>query len=106
VLWASTSTKNPAYPDTLYVEQLIGPDTVDTIPEETVLDYQDHGDPKPRLVQGVRDAERVFAELARAGIDYDDITDTLEREGVEKFSQSFEELTAALSEKRASLAPA
>jgi transaldolase len=106
VLWASTSTKNPAYPDTLYVEQLIGPDTVDTMPEETVLDYQDHGDPKPRLVQGVAQAERVFAELARAGIDYDDITDTLEREGVAKFAESFDELTSALGEKRASLAPA
>jgi transaldolase len=106
VLWASTSTKNPAYPDTLYVEQLIGPDTVDTMPEETVLDYQDHGDPKPRLVQGVAQAERVFAELARAGIAYDDITDTLEREGVAKFSEAFDELTSALGEKRASLAPA
>jgi transaldolase len=106
VLWASTSTKNPAYPDTLYVEGLIGPETVNTMPEETIHAYQDHGDPQPRLMQGIGEAERVFRALAQAGIDYTDITDTLEREGVEKFAESFDELMSALGEKRSSLAPA
>jgi transaldolase len=106
VLWASTSTKNPAYPDVVYVEELIGPDTVNTMPEETIKDYQDHGDPQARLESGVQDAERLMLELGRAGIDYDDVTDTLEREGVEKFSASFEELIEALRVKQESLAPA
>jgi transaldolase len=106
LLWASTSTKNPAYPDTLYVEELIGPDTVNTMPEETIKDYQDHGDPQPRLESGLQEAERVMEELERAGIDYDDVTDTLEREGVEKFSASFDELLQALSTKQESLTPA
>jgi len=103
VLWASTSTKNPAYPDIMYVEELIGPDTVDTMPEETILAYQDHGDPQERLAGGVEDARRVLAELERAGIDYDDVTETLEREGVEKFSGAFEELMQALGAKQKSL---
>lgn len=106
VLWASTSTKNPAYPDVMYVEGLIGPDTIDTMPEETVKAYQDHGRPEPRLTKDLDDARQVFVELERAGIDYDDVTETLEREGVEKFAQSFDELMQALSGKRASLAPA
>ncbi len=106
LLWASTSTKNPDYPDTLYVEGLIGADTVDTMPEETVLAYQDHGDPQPRLESGLEDAQRVFEELERAGVDYDDVTDTLEREGVEKFAASFQELLEALRTKQESLAPA
>jgi transaldolase len=106
VLWASTSTKNPAYPDTLYIEELIGPETVNTMPEETILAYQDHGEPEPRLLSGLDEAERVFAELERAGVDYDDITDTLEREGVEKFADSFEELIEALGAKREALATA
>src|SRR5204863_4638457 len=106
VLWASTSTKNPAYPDTLYVEELIGQDTINTMPEETIRAYQDHGDPKPRLQDGVEEARRVFDELAQAGVDYGEVTDTLEREGVEKFSDSFDELLRALAAKQESLAPA
>jgi transaldolase len=106
VLWASTSTKNPDYPDTLYVEQLLGADTVDTMPEETIMAYQDHGDPQIRLTSGLDEAQRVFDELERAGVDYDDVTGTLEREGVEKFSTSFEELLEALRAKQQSLAPA
>jgi transaldolase len=106
VLWASTSTKNPAYPDTMYVEELIGPETVDTMPEETIEAYQDHGNPQVRLDKGLDEAHRVFEELARAGVDYDDVTDTLEREGVEKFSASFSELLEALHAKQRSLAPA
>ncbi len=106
VLWASTSTKNPDYPDTMYVEGLIGPDTVDTMPEETIMAYQDHGDPEPRLQSGLEDARRVLADLERVGIDYDDLTDTLEREGVEKFADSFDELMKSLADKRKALAPA
>ena len=106
VLWASTSTKNPDYPDTLYVDELIGADTVNTMPEETIMAYQDHGDPQPRLQGGLDEAHRVFAELERVGVDYDDVTDTLEREGVEKFSASFAELMESLRAKQESLAPA
>ena len=106
VLWASTSTKNPAYKDTMYVEELIGADTVNTMPEETIRAYQDHGEPEPRLEQGVEQARRLLEELAAAGVDYDDLTDTLEREGVEKFSASFDELLEALGAKQAALTPA
>jgi transaldolase len=106
VLWASTSTKNPAYADVLYVEELLGPDTVNTMPEETIMAYQDHGEPKDRLGADTEGAHRVFTALAAAGVDYDDVTDTLEREGVEKFAQSFSELFEALGAKRDSLAPA
>ncbi|MGO9487707.1 MAG: transaldolase [Solirubrobacteraceae bacterium] len=106
VLWASTSTKNPAYPDVLYVEELIGPDTVNTVPEETIIAYQDHGDPEPRLERDLEEARRVFTQLEEAGVDYDDLTETLEREGVEKFSASFDELLKALAAKQRSLVPA
>jgi len=106
LLWASTSVKNPAYPDTMYVEELIGADTVNTMPEETVQAYQDHGHPRARLGSGIEDARRLFDELAQAGIDYEDVTDTLEREGVEKFSDSFSALLGALDEKRSALVAA
>lgn len=106
VLWASTSTKNPAYLDVLYVEELIGPDTVNTMPEETIEAYQDHGRPLMRLEDGLADARRLFEDLQAAGVDYDDLTDTLEREGVEKFSDAFRELLSALEEKRAALSVA
>jgi transaldolase len=104
LLWASTSTKDPAYPDTMYVDELIGADTVDTMPEQTIKAYQDHGDPLPRLQSGLDEARAVFAELRRAGVDYDEVTDTLEREGVEKFTDSFTELLSALGDKQESLA--
>ena len=106
VLWASTSTKNPAYPDTLYVDELIGPDTVNTMPEETILAFQDHGRPQSRLQSGLPEAHRVFAELKQAGVDYEDVTDTLEREGVQKFADSFDELMSSLQAKRKALAVA
>ena len=106
VLWASTSTKNPSYPDTIYVEELIGPDTVNTMPEETIRAYQDHGRPQACLQAEVGEARKLLDELARGGVDYDDLTDTLEREGVQKFTDSFEELIAALAEKQAALAVA
>jgi transaldolase len=99
VLWASTSTKNPNYPDTLYVDELIGPDTINTMPEETVLAFQDHGSPRPSLHEGLSEAQAVFDELAKAGVDYDDVTNTLEREGVEKFEDAFSELLDSLAAK-------
>ncbi len=104
VLWASTSMKNPHNLDVLYVEELIGADTVNTMPEETVEAYQDHGKPQPRLEQGVEQAKRVLEQLAGAGVEYDEVTDTLEREGVEKFSASFDELLGALGAKQTALA--
>jgi transaldolase len=106
VLWASTSMKNPDYPDTLYVDELIGADTVNTMPEETIRAYQDHGAPQPRLQSELAQARAVFEELERAGVDYEDVTDTLEREGVEKFSGAFDELLEALGEKQRSFAHA
>jgi transaldolase len=106
VLWASTSTKNPDYADVMYVEELLGPETVDTMPEDTVKAYQDHGKPEPRLERDLDGAHKVFDDLKAAGVDYDDVTDTLEREGVEKFSESFDELLAALGEKHSAMVAA
>jgi transaldolase len=106
VLWASTSTKNPAYPDTLYVDELIGPDTVNTMPEETIEAYEDHGRPAPRLEHELDGARKLLDELASVGVDYEDLTDTLEREGVEKFSAAFDELIAALHAKQSALVAA
>jgi len=74
------------------------------MPEETIRDFQDHGKPAPRLELEVAQAQRLLAELAVAGVDYDELTETLEREGVEKFSASFDELLQALGEKQAALA--
>jgi transaldolase len=91
-LWASTSTKNPEYPDTLYVDELIGPETVNTMPEETIRAFQDHGTVAPTLEEGIEEAEAVFEQIAAAGVDYDDVSETLEREGVDKFADSFTEL--------------
>jgi transaldolase len=106
VLWASTSTKNPAYPDTIYVDELIGPDTVNTMPEETVVAYQDHGNPEQRLEHGLDEARSLLDDLARVGVDYDDVTATLEREGVEKFAASFDDAVASLAQKLAAPATA
>jgi transaldolase len=105
-LWASTSTKNPAYRDVLYVEELIGPDTVNTMPEETIVAFQDHGKVANTLEQGIDEAEQVLIDLREAGIDYDDVTETLEREGVQKFIDSFTELKQGIVEKRDALAVA
>jgi transaldolase len=105
-LWASTSTKNPEYRDVLYVEELIGPQTVNTMPEETIAAFQDHGRVAPTLEQGLDEARRVFERLAAAGVDYDDVTDTLEREGVEKFADSFEELLEGIRAKTGELVSA
>ncbi len=103
-LWASTSTKNPAYRDVMYVEELIGPHTVNTMPEETIVAFQDHGRVADTLEQGIDDAKQVLEDLRDAGIDYDDVTETLEREGVQKFIDSFVELKQGIREKRDALA--
>ena len=105
-LWASTSTKNPDYRDVMYVEELIGPMTVNTMPEETIQAFQDHGKAALTLEQGIEEAEKVLADLAEAGIDYDDVTETLEREGVEKFADSFAELLEGIRAKSGELVPA
>jgi transaldolase len=105
-LWASTSTKNPAYRDVMYVEELIGPETVDTMPRETIEAFQDHGEVERTLDRDVEGARRVLAQFADAGVDYDDVVDTLEREGVEKFAKSFRELFADLESKRDALVAA
>jgi transaldolase len=88
----------------MYVEDLIGPATVNTMPEETIQAFQDHGIVAPTLEQGIDDAKRLFDDLAEAGIDYDDVTATLEREGVEKFAESFRELLEGIRAKRSQLA--
>src|SRR5579862_718942 len=106
-LWASTSTKNPAYRDVVYVEDLIGPDTVDTMPLETVEAFQDHGEIRgDTVLEGLDDAKRLFTQLRDAGIDYDDVVDTLEAEGVQKFSDSFDEIVEGINSKKAVLAAA
>jgi transaldolase len=102
-LWASTSTKNPDYRDVLYVEELIGPDTVNTMPEETIRAFQDHGEVALTLEEGIEEAQAVFARFAEAGIDVDDVTDTLEREGVDKFAESFAELLDGIGAKSGEL---
>jgi transaldolase len=98
-LWASTSTKNPAYRDVLYVEELIGPQVVNTMPLETVEAFQDHGEVRETLETGVDEARALLDELADAGVDYDDVVATLEDEGVQKFSDSFESLLQGIRDK-------
>jgi transaldolase len=105
-LWASTSTKNPEYRDVMYVEELIGPETVNTMPEETMVAFQDHGNVAQTLTEGIDEAHKLFDHLREAGIEYDDVTETLEREGVQKFADSLDELKEGIQAKRGELAPA
>ena len=106
-LWASTSTKNPAYRDVLYVEELIGRDTVNTMPLETIEAFQDHGEVRgDTVLEGVDEARDLLVRLADAGVDYDDVTETLEAEGVEKFAASFDELLEGIRSKKNLLAAA
>jgi transaldolase/glucose-6-phosphate isomerase len=100
VLWASTSTKNPAYSDVKYVEALIGPETVNTLPLETLNAYRDHGQPATRLEEGVAEAQQMFQQLRELNIDIDKVTQQLEDEGVEKFNKPFDLLMKTLREKR------
>ena len=102
-LWASTSTKNPAYRDVLYVEDLIGPDTVNTMPQETIEAFQDHGDVRLTLEEGIDDARKVFEDVEAAGVSVDDVTRVLEEEGVQKFAESFAELLDGIRAKRGDL---
>ncbi len=105
-LWASTSTKNPEYRDVLYVEELIGPETVNTMPEETIRAFQDHGEVALTLEADLDEAHRLFERIAEAGVDYDDVVAVLEREGVEKFADSFKELLDGVKAKRGELVSA
>jgi transaldolase len=100
VLWASTSTKNPDYPDTKYVEALIGPDTVNTMPMETLEAYRDHGDPAPRLEPDLGEAYDNLKRLADLSIDIEKVASQLEEEGIEKFNKPYDSLIACLERKR------
>jgi transaldolase len=102
-LWASTSTKNPAYRDVLYVEELIGPDTVNTMPEETIEAFQDHGEVRATLEEDIDGARKVFEDVEAAGVSVDDVTRVLEEEGVQKFADSFAELLDGIRSKRGEL---
>lgn len=99
-LWASTSTKNPELSDLAYVEALIGKDTVDTMPRPTIEAFREHGTVAATLESGIDEAHRTVERFAEAGIDYDDVTATLEREGVRKFAESFDALFKAIDDKR------
>jgi transaldolase len=106
-LWASTSTKNPEYRDVMYVEELIGPQTVNTMPLETIRAFQDHGEVRGDTVaERVDEARQLVAALAKVGLDYDDVTETLELEGVQKFADSFAELLDEVRAKRGELVTA
>jgi transaldolase len=102
-LWASTSTKNPAYPDTMYVDELIGPSTVNTMPDSTIQDFLDHGTVARTVDKDVDAARATWDALARVGIDMADVAKTLEQEGVASFQKSFDELLGALNTKSAEL---
>ena len=101
VLWASTGTKNPKYPDTLYVDQLVGPDTVNTMPEATFAAYRDHGVVKNMIEEGVDEAKTTMQQLADVGISMEEVTDTLLRDGAKLFVDAFDQLMGVISRKRA-----
>ena len=106
-LWASTSTKNPAYPDLLYAEALVGPDTVDTMPPATLAAFRDHGRVSPRAVMdGLDEARDVLRRLGPAGVRLDEITALLLDKGVQAFADSFTQLLASIDKKRAAAAAA
>lgn len=105
-LWASMSTKNPAYSDVLYVEALIGPDTVSTVPPETLQLFEDHGVVAPTLPGDVGAAQRIMTALEAGGIDFGDVNRVLEEEGIAKFATSMDKLLAVLARKRRTLAGA
>jgi transaldolase len=104
-LWASTSTKNASYPDTLYVDSLIGPDTVNTLPEATIAAFEDHGTIACTIDRGVEDAEAVMRKLAEVGVDMDDVGRALEDQGVAAFHRSFAHVLDSLNTKARQLAP-
>ncbi len=104
LLWASTGTKNPAYPDTLYVDQLIGPDTVNTVPPATYEAFRDHGTAEPKLLDGLDQALSSLKAVADAGLKLSDVTDALLDDGIKQFVKAFEKLMAGLDHKRAAFA--
>lgn len=99
-LWASTSTKNPAYRDVLYAEELIGPDTIDTMPLQTIESFRDHGRVRLSIEDGLREAKAVLENLANVGISYDWVTRQLQEEGVHRFADSFHRLFAGIQGKQ------
>jgi transaldolase len=99
-LWASMSTKDPSYRDTRYVEALIGPETISTLPEETIRAFQDHGVVESRLEADLLEAWDLRNHLSAVGVEYDEIVATLEREGIEKFAASFDALLEGVADKR------
>jgi transaldolase len=103
LLWASTSTKNPSYKDIKYVKALIGPDTINTVPIETLNAYRDHGHPEQTLDQEVHRAYHLLNKLSIVGINLDAITEQLEDEGVEKFITAYDQLMDSLREKETAL---
>ena len=104
-LWASTSTKDPAYPDTMYVDQLVAADTVNTVPVKTIEAYQDHGNPHPPVFGPVEiaDANTTLEKLESVGIAYNDVVQVLEDEGVQKFADSYRELLDSIDQKRVAI---
>ncbi len=104
-LWASTSTKDPSYPDTMYIDELVVGDTVNTVPGKTIEAYQDHGNPHPPVFGATEivEATATLEQLAAAGIDYDDVVQVLEDEGVEKLAVSYRELLASIEQKRVAI---
>lgn len=102
-LWASTSTKNPDYPDTYYVDELVAPHSVNTVPPDTLEAFLDHGDPAVAIHEGVEESHRRLEAIADLGIDFDVVTDELEVEGVDKFAKSYDDLLASIERKQAQL---
>jgi transaldolase len=103
LLWASTSTKNPDYADTLYVDNLVGPETVNTMPKKTIQAVMDHAEIRPTLEEGVEEAKSLLGRLREAGLDYEDVTDILEKEGIQKFADPFNEMLEEIKNKSAQL---
>lgn len=103
VLWASTGTKNPKYPDTYYVDNLIGPDTVNTMPEATFAAFRDHGKVKDTIQEGLAEAKDTMQRLAEAGISMEEVTDTLLKDGAQLFVDAFDQLMGVIDRKRASV---
>ena len=104
LLWASTGVKNPEYSDVLYIEELIGPDTVNTVPPKTMEAFKDHGVAEPRLTNNLAQAHKDISALADLGISLSDITDTLEKDGIQSFAEAFDNLLNVLAEKRTAVA--
>lgn len=100
VLWASTSTKDPSFSDVLYVETLIGKDTINTLPLETIDAFRDHGKVADTLTEGIEEAKKTLEELQKTGIDLDNITQKLENEGIQKFDKAYEKLLHSIAEKK------